>query len=558
MGSDITFVRMGPVELGEYEIRIAADYSNGSLSTEVPVEVTVAQGRSQIQTPSITVVPVFQGFVVSWDRVPSAGSYTVRYGTDLSADDAGRLTTGLTTTITGLRAGASYWVRVRANVDIRLIVAFSTSAFSSTERVVTLSADDSRAPVLSSLATNEAGDRVVLTYDEVLDSDHVPPLTAFHIREYGFGVGENGFPHFTSHNGTLYMVGASNDALYTFSLVTGIATRVGSATRFGVNETNPGYLASHNGTLYMVSLGAFARLYTLNTSTGVATRVGSATRFGVGESFPSGLASHNGTLYMVGNTNDTLFTLNTTTGRATRVGSATQFGVNEQQPEGLASLGGVLYLSGSFRTLSGGERQSGSLYSLDPSSGIASAIAVVMTEFHPQPFSGDMFSSGNSLYLRRAGHVYSINTSTGIAEEVTSAVSDIEISGLTVTLSVLSSLLSEETYHLDYFFSSREVPVFRRLQDRAGNQVRTYTARDITNNVTGTAPPTPDPDPDPTLPIPSAVVSILGANTAQANDLVTLSADTTGSVFDSLSYAWSSNGRVGGCLLYTSPSPRDS
>jgi len=90
--------------------------------------------------------------------------------------------------------------------------------------------------------------------------------------------------------------------------------------------------------IYICLVFQNTNLYTLNTTTGVATRVGSATRFGLNESQPQGMTSHNGSLYMLGGANDFLYTLDTTTGLATRVGSATQFSIREGGPTGLASV----------------------------------------------------------------------------------------------------------------------------------------------------------------------------------------------------------------------------
>ena len=44
-------------------------------------------------------------------------------------------------------------------------------------------------------------------------------------------------------SGVLYMVGSTNDALFTLNTSTGVATRVGSANKFGVNERFPSDLA---------------------------------------------------------------------------------------------------------------------------------------------------------------------------------------------------------------------------------------------------------------------------------------------------------------------------
>ena len=216
--------------------------------------------------------------------------------------------------------------------------------------------------------------------------------------------------------GTLYMVGFTNDAIYTVDTTSGQATRFGSATMFGVGEGNPSGLAVvgntiymvgngnssgngrlyiiqrptglgipigstsrpdgsietqptsiafHNDVLYMTASGIGNRFYSVNRTNGNLTPVGSATAFGVGETNPNGLASHNGVLYMVGYTTDALYTVDTTSGQATRVGSATMFGVGETAPSGLTSYNGTLYMTG---------RSSRALYTLDTTSGIATRV----------------------------------------------------------------------------------------------------------------------------------------------------------------------------------------
>ena len=148
--------------------------------------------------------------------------------------------------------------------------------------------------------------------------------------------------------------------------LTGAVERVGTSTNFGVGETGPNGIAFHNGTLYMVGVLNDA-LYTLNTTTGMATRVGSATIFGdIFENAPSGLASHSGNLYMVGDTREILSTLDTTTGKGTRVGTTSSgFGVNETQPTGLTSDGTNLYMIGQSQN---------SVYTLDTTTGEATNV----------------------------------------------------------------------------------------------------------------------------------------------------------------------------------------
>ncbi len=168
-----------------------------------------------------------------------------------------------------------------------------------------------------------------------------------------FGVGEGNPTGLAAINDTLYMVGWNNDVLYTLNIDStdgspdGRAYRVGStAAGFDVGESVPTGLAAINNILYMVGTTNDA-LYTLDTTTGGAAQVGSVSAgFNVGETNPRGLAAIGTTLYMVGLTNADLYTLDTTDGDATQMGSATQFGATESSPTGLAAIGTALYMVG--------------------------------------------------------------------------------------------------------------------------------------------------------------------------------------------------------------------
>ena len=172
-----------------------------------------------------------------------------------------------------------------------------------------------------------------------------------------FGANESRPTGLAAFNGALYMTGDTNNFLYTVNITEGTALRVGGATNFGaVNETSPSGITAVGNTLYMVGIENDT-LYTLNTTDGTAARVGTATQFGQSENIPGGLVTINDTIYMVGRSNNivdidiqaTLYTLNSTTGVATRVGSVDNFGVNEKQPTGLAYFNNVLYMAGSQR-----------------------------------------------------------------------------------------------------------------------------------------------------------------------------------------------------------------
>ena len=176
-----------------------------------------------------------------------------------------------------------------------------------------------------------------------------------------FGVSEGTPTALAYHLGTLYMLGSQQDALFTVGLTTGVATRVGSASRFGLGLNSPSALASHNTRLYMIS---DERFFVLNTTTGVATQIGISNRFGVSSQGSSSLASHGGRLFMI--TNSALYTVDPETGLATRVGSANNFGVGSVTATGMASIGNQLYMSDNS--------QGGRLFTVDPNTGVATRV----------------------------------------------------------------------------------------------------------------------------------------------------------------------------------------
>ncbi len=174
-----------------------------------------------------------------------------------------------------------------------------------------------------------------------------------------FGVSEGKPTGLAAIDNTLYMVGDINKVLYTLNIdpddstTDGSAIQVGSLSAgFGMNELLPTGLAAIDNTLYMVGFSNEV-LYTLNidptdgTDDGRAIQVGSmAAGFGVSETEPNDLAAIGSTLYMVGQVTDALYTLDTVSGGATRVGLANQFSVGEERPTGLAAIDNTLYMVG--------------------------------------------------------------------------------------------------------------------------------------------------------------------------------------------------------------------
>ncbi len=225
-----------------------------------------------------------------------------------------------------------------------------------------------------------------------------------------FGVGEDSPTDLAAIGNTLYMVGLATDALYTLNIDPtddiddGSADRVGRVIDFGVNEDFPTGLAAIDGTLYMVGQTNIA-LYTLNIdpddgiADGSADRVGRVIDFGVGEGGPTGLAAIGSTLYMVGTANDALYTLDITTGIATRVGNvAGGFGVREVGSAGLAAVGTTLYMVGVDNNV---------LYTLniDPDDMTPDGMAIqvgMANRFGTSDSPGGLATIGSTLYMAGA------------------------------------------------------------------------------------------------------------------------------------------------------------
>ncbi len=230
-----------------------------------------------------------------------------------------------------------------------------------------------------------------------------------------FGVSENAPYGLAAIGNTLYMVGLSNDVLYTLNIdpddstPDGRAMQVGSLSAgFGVGERSPTGLAAIDNTLYMVGFDNDV-LYTLNIDSddtiadGSADQVGSQSAgFGVGETTPTGLAAINDTLYMVGQTTNALYTLNidpadgtANDGRAMQVGGLSAgFGVGERGgPTGLAAIGTTLYMIGERNDV---------LYTLNTGTGMATQVGMANQFDVIEGTATGLASIGTTLYM--VGH----------------------------------------------------------------------------------------------------------------------------------------------------------
>ena len=206
--------------------------------------------------------------------------------------------------------------------------------------------------------------------------------------------------------GTMYLIGSTNEHLYTLDRDTSVATRVGNVDGFGVSENSVGALGSDDTSLYIASHSISGGFLTVDPDTGVATRVGNAFRFGVNELEVRGFAWDGTNFYMLGGTNDALYTLDRSTGVATRVGSANQFGVGVGNPLGLAWDGTDLYMLGSprFRVVG--------LYTLDRTTGVATLVRNLPLEFNSPPAATGLTWDGATLYMTDGTSLYTLDRTT--------------------------------------------------------------------------------------------------------------------------------------------------
>ena len=115
-----------------------------------------------------------------------------------------------------------------------------------------------------------------------------------------FGVSETNPSGLEFHNNKLNMVGGNN-RLYEIDKNNGRASAVRAPLNngFGLSINNPRGITNHGGQLYMVNDGNHY-LSRINAATGVATRIGNATRYGVTDLEIRDLASDGTNLYGLG------------------------------------------------------------------------------------------------------------------------------------------------------------------------------------------------------------------------------------------------------------------
>ena len=278
-----------------------------------------------------------------------------------------------------------------AKASYSAVLAADTDGSTNAVSLVSVKASDPESDTITySLRPDTAANRMYMTGWDTQSLYNLNSSTGAAGTRVGsaniFGLNEAMPTGIAWHNCAVYMLGRSNDALYSVDTATGLATLIGKVSSAAGFLT--GGLASHDGELYMVGGGespGVYRLYTLDPETGAKVGVGTATQFGISSTQPAGLASHSGKLYMADATNDALYTLNTASGTATQVGTASQFGtVSESAPAGLASYSGSLYMLGR-----GGDK----LYKLNTSTGNATAVgsstSFGISETQPYGLIGD-------------------------------------------------------------------------------------------------------------------------------------------------------------------------
>ena len=213
----------------------------------------------------------------------------------------------------------------------------------------------------------------------------------------------------------VYMVGNTNNALYTIDITTSEATRIGNADRFDAGITNAAGLTWHHDKLYMIGGTASQQdgIYTIDTTSGTATRTARLADFGVGYRPMSAIASHGGILYALSSHNNTgrLFKIDLQTNTATQLGSNNFGSTDEKTPTGLASHNGRLYMVGTHTDR---------LHDIDPTTGAATPIG--SATMFDTPDGGENTPSGltshnTTLYMigTDKNRLYTLNTTTGTA-----------------------------------------------------------------------------------------------------------------------------------------------
>ena len=409
------------------------------------------------------------------------GLYTYRnyLGSNVESiltNDIKKVISGTSTTLTGLLYGTKYEVKVRARTD-EVFGEFSASATKATTftttpenvRVLYKGVDKLRFgwDTLGEHYTYEYSyketDDTEWTTQPVVGASSVDPTptsvdilllkenTSYDFKIRGVSKGKvkgtetEAISATTKQSpfvSTLYMVGKTNQKLYTINANTSTATQVGSTTAgFGVSETSPqGLAVSPDGKLYMVGAETDA-LYTLNQTTGAATQVGTSTDFGTtGQDAidnPAGLAFVGEKLYMIDSTLSRLYELNTQDGTATRVGSIDEetegaFGIKKDtyttdftgtlevplpangiNPTGLTAIGDSLYMrsvenrctktAGRCTWISNAEHK---LYSLNTTTGQATLVTT-LTGIYATHAKHGIASTGN------ASTIYTLDSSNG-------------------------------------------------------------------------------------------------------------------------------------------------
>ena len=313
----------------EYDQRFEFhDVSDNPLQAGVTYDITITLGESS------TTAPTNSGCVIPLDEVSGNVGRNGMWGSSCdSVNRDGRYAKFYTFSLAQL-----------SDVQFDVIATFEQDPYlyllrGSTTTGAVIEDDDDDRPVINSYdsSRNSRITRQLLpgmytieatTYEQRVGGDFridmtVSPMEAERVASTTVQFGQSlTSPKGLAWDGTaLYMVDDGTDALYTVATSTGIATRVGTTTRFGLSDTDvqPRGLSWDGSTLYMLTPD---KVYTLDRTSGVATLVG---RFAGHVTNGAGLAwwlsptatstgvtgQAPGRLYMVDTATDLLYIVNT-------------------------------------------------------------------------------------------------------------------------------------------------------------------------------------------------------------------------------------------------------
>lgn len=207
---------------------------------------------------------------------------------------------------------------------------------------------------------------------------------------------------------TLYT--ATPLGLYTVNVVTGRASRAGSAENFGLDAAIVPTSLAWDGRIMWMTSRQPGRLYKIVLAAGTAERVPGPDNFGVGESRPEAMTWAAYRLLMLGDENDALWELDRATGLARRVHDIDRFGIGENQPDGLAWDGWRMWMVAGVND---------ALHRLDDRTGQAIRTGTAHRFGQDLDGGGDLAWDGRRLLMMRQGtNLYDLDRVSGAARHV--------------------------------------------------------------------------------------------------------------------------------------------